>query len=349
MSERTNKSLIDTIRRLDLAESPSADPAPIVARGRRGLRRRRILAAAGAAGLVAAVAVTTATITTSTPPPVVGTTATPTPPAAGDYLDPMPGVPGGEAALARIPVAEAQRRCDLRYPGAGTLKADLPVAAFRGGSSTLYAGDSPLGTATGTDRQECEIPGDSKPTAAGSALLSADPIPADSAGRLRNCSVLLWHNLRSWRILTADEEPGVQARLLLGSPSGRYVANCVLSPPPTGLDAKSGVDSGGVSEATPPPDGLPTPNIPGYPLSVAFTTGNDCAGLPGIQCKGWLRSESGRAGKNVVRIVLTSTTGATHEIKVVDGRYVLVWVDPAGSTLGGVRAYDAQGKVVYQR
>lgn len=346
MIEPTNKSLIDTLSRLDVAESPSADPAPIVARGQRAVRRRRILAAAGAAGLVAAVAVTASTVTSSAPP-VVGTTPT-VPVLAGDVLDPMPGVPGGEAALARIPITEAQRRCNLRYPGAGKLNAGLPVAAYRGGSAALYAGDSPMGTATGTNRQECEIPGDSRPTAAGTALLSTDPIPADTAGRLRNCSVRLWHDLRSWRILTSDEEPGVQARLLLASPSGRYLANCLLSPPPTGLAARTGHDIGYISEASPPPDGGPTPNIPGYPLSVAFTAGSECGGS-NLQCTGWLRSEAGRAGKNVVRIVLTSTTGATHEINVVDGRYVLVWADPGGSTLGGVRAYDANGKVVYQR
>lgn len=350
MIEPTNKSLIDTLSHLDVAESQSADPAPIVARGQRGVRRRRILAAAGAAGMVAAVAVTATTITNSAPP-VVGTPATPTRPvpAAGDLLDPMPGVPGGEAALARFPVTEAQRRCNLRFPGAGKLKADLPVAVFRGGSKTLYAGDSPLGTATGTDRQECQIPGDSKPTAAGQALLSTDPIPADSAGRLRNCSVQLWHDLRSWRILTADEAPGIQARLLLGSPSGRYVAYCVLAPPADGPDAETGDDRGSIGETNPPPDGFPTPNIAGYPLSVAFGAGRECEGLSGVGCTGWLHSEFGQAGKNVVRIVLTSTTGATHEIKVVDGRYALVWVDPAGSTLGGVRAYDANGNVVYQR
>ena len=52
----------------------------------------------------------------------------------------------------------------------------------------------------------------------------------------------------------------------------------------------------------------------------------------------------------MVRLVVTSSGGAVHEVKVVDGWFALAWIDPyGGPAFAGLKAYDANGRLVYQR
>lgn len=346
MTEPTNEELIDAIGRVNVSKpAPTVDPDAALGRGRRSLRRRRIAAVSGVAGLVAAVAVTVTVVANSvtparppvanTPTPLVSTSTISTPAAAVDYLDPMPGTGRGDAALGPISRPEAQRRCGIRNPGNWTLSNG---AFYTGGGSTNYGGGQ-YGWPEENGPRTCVVPGDSRPTAAGQAVLTSDPLPKDTAGRVRNCSVLFWHDVRSWRVLVTDEAPGVEIRLRLISPSRRYEANCILNRPTGVLGQDYHVRLSRVHDDNPRPA-----------LADLINAGSACKDRPNLACTGWLRSETGRIRGDVVRIVLTSTTGATHQIRVVDGFYALAWVDPSGSSsLGAVKAYDADGKVVYQR
>lgn len=346
MTEPTNDELIAAIGSATIVRpAPVPEPATILERGRRSLRRRRIATASGAAGLVAAVviAVTMAanSVTPARPPvadtptPLVSTPSVSTPTAAADYLGPMPGAGRGDAALGYISRAEAQRRCGIRNPGNWVLSNEL---YHRGGGRSNYGGGQ-YGIPKDGGPRTCVVPGDSRPTAAGQAVLAADPFPKDTAGRLRNCSLLFWHDVRSWRLLVTDEAPGVQIRLRLISPSRRYEANCILTRPTGAPGQDSNVKLSRVHD-----------DNSRAPLADRINAGVACADQPTLGCTGWLHSETGRMRSDVVRIVLTSTTGATHQIRVVDGFYALSWVDPSGSrSVAGVKAYDADGKVVYQR
>ena len=268
-----------------------------------------------------------------------------------DYVDPLAGVPAGDAALEQISWTEVKRRCALRGADAEDLEQIYPPV-FRAGLVVTYPlGDprsEPVGAATG-----CLIPGDSKPTAAGRAAYQANPIPTDRASQLGNCSVVLWHDVRNWHVLAAAQEPGIEARLVLRSPNGRRIAWCRLTSRSFGpwSEAEMLRDMNIYPKPTRPPG--PAPD------SHEFSYAGSCEQLASTRvmppCTGWLVAAFGRIRTDAVRAVLTSRTGARHEVTVTDGWYAVSWLDPFPRPDPidrpdlGVTLYNAAGEVIYRR
>ena len=333
----------DALRELS-AHNPldPPDTTALVARGRRGRRRRRIFAMTGATtAVIAVVAATTMlpdlrpgrTGTTTAP---VGTPSTASAPAAAKrvpspYFEAMPGVPYGDAALGTLSKAEATRRCKIRYPRAvGVLDNMLH---FRAGQTAGYA---PM------QADSCLTPGDSRPTAAGRAWLAAHPMPGDDAGLLLNCSLLLWHDIRSWRIVAKDTAPGLHTSFVAASPSGRFAALCHADV--LGYRGGSGIE---IALSNPTADDIGL--TPFELLRYVGTYGSACY-VYRHGCTGYLTLEASRTDREVTKLVFT-LKDARHEIAVNDGWYALAWDNPAAKRFAGshLTAFDKDGKVVYQR
>jgi hypothetical protein len=319
---------------------PGIDHTQLVARGSRGLRRRRLLAGATAAVAVTAVAVSAALLPdldrSASVPPVAGTPSTA---ASGEAFEPLPGVPAGEAALQRIGATEAQRRCDLRYPGR---KLD-PVYSDerdRGGERlpfVLVAGDEPTG---------CVVPGGARPAAATIAAAKADPVPTDPAAILRNCSVLFWHDLTHWRLIAQDTAPGLVTIAVMLSPSGRLVATCQL-PASAASDSRGGADhrwderEGSIHPVVKSREVLVSGlEYGGGRRSVCPAFGQWCAGA--------LFYGTNEVPEDIVRITFRQGR-ASHVVAASHGWFALAWQDEDLTLSHGtkVTAYDARGKVVY--
>lgn len=252
------------------------------------------------------------------------------------YLQPMPGVPRGDAALGPVSKTEAERRCKVVNPSGGEL-ARYRVG-MRGGMIASYG--EPTQRAVGS--MMCLIPGDSQPTRAGRALLRSGPLPTDDAGLLLKCSLQVWHDVRSWRIITKDTAPGMITSLIARSPSGRYVARCSVM-----ADSSLQVSGDGISPAD--PVALFTgPNLPSplQQLKYSGGSGSKCP-LFGVRCQGSVMFETSWTDPKVARIVYRSSAG-THAITVRDGWFALAWNDRSGHLgLGAhLTAYDKTGKVL---
>ena len=321
------------------------DTTALVARGRRGRRRRRIFAITGAATAVVAVVAATTMLPdlrpgrtgTTTAPVGTPSTATVTPPAAAakrvpsPYFEAMPGVPYGEAALGTLTKAEATRRCKVRHPRAvGGLDNMLH---FRAGQTAGYAVQQ---------ADSCLTPGDSRPSAAGRAWLAAHPLPGDDAGLLLNCSLLLWHDIRSWRIVAKDTAPGLHTSFVAASPSGRFAALCNADI--LGYQGGSDIE---IALSNPTADDIGL--TPFELLRYIGTYGSACY-VYRHGCNGYLTYEASRTDREVTKLVFT-LKDARHEIAVNDGWYALAWDNPAAKRFAGshLTAFDKDGKVVYQR
>jgi hypothetical protein len=334
--------LADAVRQLDVSDPlPAVDPAVLLARGRRGVRRRRTFAAAGTVVVVAAVVASAAALpdlgSGNSRPPVAGPSSQTASPA---YLQPMPGVPRGEAALAEISRAEAQRRCAVQTPNArGEMERSK---VYRGGFTIGYWKPGEMVPLP----YRCAIPGDSRPTAAGLAVLRSDPLPRDDAGLLRNCSIALWHDVRTWRVVAKDTAPRLVTSLVALSPSGRYAAHC---------RSTAGGTYGGSGTAIYPtdaeaaPSGRPTPSKMDQ-LRYLGGAGSACP-IFGVRCTGWVAYESGRTDEKVAKIRFTSKNGRTHDLTVRDGWYALAWNDtaPGAGPTGPMTVYDKNGTVIFRR
>lgn len=304
------------------------DSGLLLDRGRRGKRRRRwaatgggTLAAVSVVALVATMAPRLDARTTDVPPPASSPGRTT---AAPDFT-PLPGVPPGDLALAKLGNAEVARRCLLR----GTR---LWPDDRRFGIGPQATGLTVITNKVGERPRMCTIPGDSRPSAALIAAAAADPLPADDARRLRNCAVKVWHNLTGWRLVAKDTQPGVGTNLVALSPSGKFVLHCTLT-----ARGQSLMDIGSIR----PISGSPPGRMTQPPIAGHQTCGGPQA------CIGYLYSEAGQVARYVARIRLTASNGRTHDITVNDGWYALAWAngDPEDVELT-VTEYDAAGRVL---
>lgn len=338
-SQLSDDDLAGALRGLDPRDPlPPIDSATLITRGHRGIRRRRILAGTGSAALVAAIAVSASLLpnlnSARTPPVATSPSATATSAAVrtpSPYLAAMPGVRYGDAALGTLTNAEATRRCKVKYPTApGAL---TNMLHFRAGQNAGYAVPQP---------HSCLTPGDSRPTAAGRSWLAAHPLPGDDAGLLLNCSLELWHDIRSWRIVAKDTASGLLTSFVAVSPSGRFAALCHASV--LGNEGGSGYE---IALSNPTSDDIGL--TPFELLRYVGTYGSACY-VYGPRCTGYLTYESNRTDREVTRLLFTST-GASHEIAVTDGWYALAWDNPAAKRAPGshLTAFDKDGKVLYRR
>jgi hypothetical protein len=318
----------------------ATDPEPVARRGETTVRRRRT---AGVVTAVAAVAAVTwganslTGIDSSDGTPPVATDATQaTTSAAARLFEPLPGVGSGEAALGPISDAEATRRCELRHPNERRVLARV-WGGYRGGGRGIYSAPPP----TTRDPVECGIPGDSRPTRHAISLVDRDRLPVGDTGKLRNCSVRLWHDITGWRILTAETEPGELMNFVAISPSGRYVARCSLTKNPNA----NGLAGTGIGLTNPPPDPHAKAHGIGDPLEHFPVAGSKMCGRP---CIGWLHDEIGRVDPRIARIRVVKPNGRVHDIKVVNGWYAFAWADrdPKGGPDADVTTYDAAGRVI---
>lgn len=362
MNDPSLDELADEIGRLQLTDPlPGTDPVALTVRGRRGLRRRRVIGVVGTAGLAAAsvIAVNLAVGGLSNSSPPVLTTPTPSvapvtidpeaPPsmplpavpkrtpvhlAADEVLTPMPDVPAGDAALEQVSAAEAKRRCNLRDQD-GRKMANVIPAAFRGGAKVGYWGSDPTGISS-QEPTDCLIPGDSMPTEAALAAVAMDPVPTDTGERLRNCSVLLWHDVRDWRIVASDEAPGrAAASLQLLSPSGRHMADCKLTPRKPKRTPDMGIWSTVLRGAD----------------KLKFVLGaGGCRTMDhNLDCREYLYQENGRTSADAARIELTGQDGDTHVVRPWHGWYAIAWAPADNKPIATMKVYDATGKLLYQR
>jgi hypothetical protein len=334
-------------------------PAPMLDRSRRTRRRRRWVT-----GGVAVAAVLTVSMGATLLPDLgeqsrgAEGAASPTTADQPPFM-PLPGVPRGEAALVgsgregSLSAAEATRRCRLRYPGERFALDSSAAQTLRTGRIIqVHRGDKRL--------IECQVPGDSRPSAAVVAAAAADPLPASDSGLLRNCSVQMWHDLTSWRIVARDRDPAGQVILIAVSPSGRYRADCHLATGP--LTTFDGRDSG--IRPTAPYAAEKRWGTPEQLRQMALehlgAQGSQTCGIQQgfqtvtrLECVGFVYHETAQIPQNVARVRFTAKDGRTHDVTVgEDGLYAFAWTD--GSTrVGGlnltVTAYDAKGNVVWPK
>src|SRR5262249_32932366 len=120
------------------------------------------------------------------------------------------------------------RRCALRHP---EVKKPLRgTGPSRSGDSLTYE------VQNGEKFVACIVPGGGKPSAALIAAAAKDPVPATTAGQLRNCSALIWGDLTRWRVVASDQSKRRATTSLVAiSPSGRKVVACQLQPPRPGM------------------------------------------------------------------------------------------------------------------
>lgn len=295
------------------------NPTALLERGRRGRRRRRALSISGVVAGVAAIAVGAALLpgALNTTEPEIAQTPTPAP--SLGLFTPIPGVPQGDAALVPITRVEMLRRCELRY---GTHKL---------ASASEYTATTVIPAPEPGSNIRCMIPGDSQPTKAAIAAATVDPVPADAAGQLRNCSVEYWHDVTKWRVITSDRVRGAGAVVVALSPSGRYSLTCRLS--------VGQVDTV-VSKFQ--PTIKPTLNQKRRVLDQYFPSyGGTC---PSKLCAGYYHRDGGRVASTITRIRLLAANGNLHDIPVKDGWFALAWAD-ATSTSGPltITEYDRSG------
>ncbi|HZX08394.1 hypothetical protein [Kribbella sp.] len=328
-------------RLADAEEFDPLDTAPLLDRGHRGRRRRKIFTVGGTVAVVAVAAITAGGVLPNL------TQARETPAAGGAqhdaYFEPVPGIAHGEAAVG-VPVsqAEAYRRCKLRLPD---LKG--PVAQVVGG---LRVGDR-----TNTDIriakriQLCTVPGGDRPTAALLAKLRKDPLPADPATQLLNCSAQSWVDVTKWHIVASARSKTWPSMLLTAvSPTGRHAITCEIE--------KNSLDGGMVMRGTAfltldslvqGKDPILTP-AKGSRRADLYTgrdlSGQKCGTKMCYEVRGW-----GRVAATATRIHLQFSPTAQTDIPVTDGWFAYIWrSQPTTAKLSDLKitALDKNGKVV---
>jgi hypothetical protein len=307
------------------------DVTGLLERGRRGRRRRRIAAVSGLAAGVAVIAVGAALVpgigSAHRESEVAGTAAA--------LFTPVPGVPQGEAALGKITQAEAERRCTIRY-GARPLDKFHP-SVYRATMAIM----SPLPGKKNSYGESCVVPGDSRPTAAALAKVKADPAPQTADGQLLNCSVQLWHDLTKWRVVSTepgDTGNGRVLRMLAVSPTRSSAATCDL---PLSGQAMPLLKSSTPSIRTAQDESL---------MSLSGVAVNEGSGQIGCKsnCTGWTYTNYGRVDPAITRIHFKTASGATHDLTVANGWYVLFWSngDPKSRRAATLTAYNASGHLL---
>lgn len=320
-----------------LVETEALDPfdtTALLARGRRGRRRRTVLTVGTA---ITGVAVIAAVATLA---PGLGL-AEQQPGVAGiqtSDFEAVPGVPRGEeAAGQKITREEAVRRCALRYPDQkNQLEGRGTVAA---GSTLMYE------VRTGEKFATCTVPGGDKPSAALVAAAAKDPLPATTAGKLRNCSVQLWVDLTGWRLVASDQSKPLGTTMLVAiSPSGRKSVACELQP--------EGLGGPGASpfltlNALGPNDPITSEAKPADLFVAGGGGGSFC---PRTKCSdrynytGW-----GRVSTTATKVRLELGPGPVHEVPVTEGWFAFTWLSPGPDNKvkdPRLTAYNAAGKVV---
>jgi hypothetical protein len=309
------------------------DPIGLLERGRRGRRRRRIVSVTGLAAGAAAIALGAALVpgigSAHREPEVAGT---------GQALfTPMPGVRQGEAALGKITPAEAERRCAVRY-------GKRPLAKFHPGVYRATMGImSPLPGKGNTFSPECVVPGDSRPTAAAVAKAKADPMPRTADGQLLNCSVQLWHDLTKWRVVATERIEGArngrELRMLAVSPTGRSAVSC---------DLPLADETAFLAKSSRPSIRTVQDERPMALSRVGADFGGGEGGCKSIPCRGWTYYNYGRVDPAITRIHLKAANGATHDVTVANGWFVLYWSngDLKGRNAATLTAYNAAGQVI---
>lgn len=314
------------------------DPAAMIQRGRRTQRRRKLFAGGAAVTGVAVVALVAALL------PNLGgdrnqQVATPPPP-QNPLFEPVPGAAYGEAgADQEISIEDAAKRCALRYPevkesltGKGPVKTGTTVS---------------LGMKDHTMSGTCKIPGGDKPTAALLAAVAKDPVPATDAGKLRNCSVLLWVDLTNWTVVAADQSKRLGSTTFVAiSPSGKKAATCQLDPDEMTSSANSQVLTlDPVATDGPVLD----PAKGSQPASLFAASGGGGTLCVGAPCKdNYNFTAWGRVATTATKVVLRLGPGPVHEVPVKDGWFAVTWLSPTASDKikPSLIAYDKDGKVV---
>jgi hypothetical protein len=343
----------------ELQRLAAADPlepissTALLERGRRGRRRRRALSIGGiVAGLAAAVVVASLlpdlTINDGAPansssPAVDGSLPvadrTKIVKVAKDYQElqehaftAVPGIPRREAGAGeQVTMAEASRRCRLRYP---QYKRSLVGGSWQSGRTVAYD------YRRGQQDKSCTIPGGDKPSEQLAADAKREPIPITPAGQLRNCSVQFWVNLSGWRVMASETAPGVGASLIAVSPSRRSAVVCNLGP-----------EFGQTATPFGPGPGFVSADIAARRDKVDqyFATTGSRVCSPGKSCQGWHYLSQGRVASNIAKIRIEPIGGGPiHDIKVTDGWYALSWLngDPKARPDAKITAYDKNGKVL---
>ncbi|MGZ0150611.1 hypothetical protein ACXJJ3_26375 [Kribbella sp. WER1] len=328
------------LRRIaDAEDLAPLDTGLLLDRGHRGRRRRKFLGAGGTVAVVAAVAVTASLLP--------GHSRTGGSPVANNqqeaYFQPVPGIPQGQDAVG-VPVsnAEALRRCKLRLP---TLEGPLVnvIGGYRTGDR---ANSDPL---TSKRVQLCTVPGGDRPTAALLAKLRKDPVPADPATQLLNCSAQSWVDVTNWRIVASARSKTWPSVLLTAvSPNGRKAITCEIE--------KNSLNGGMVMRGTAfldldsfvqGKDPILTP-AKGSRRTDLYTgtdlSGQKCGTKMCYEVRAW-----GRVASTATRIHLQIGPSASTDIPVTDGWFAYIWPSqPTTAPASALRvtAFDKDGKVV---
>lgn len=325
-----------------LAEDEALEPfdtAALVARGRRGRRRRRLFGAGGAIAGVAAVALAVTFLPdlgTADQPQVAGSDT------QSSLFEPVPGVPHGEAGAGqKLTKDEATRRCELRYPEAKGKT--LQGTRFESGRTAMY--DMKNRQKPGT----CLVPGGDKPTQALVAAAEKDPLPATTAGQLRNCSVQTWMDLTKWRVLAVDQSKRLGTTMLVAiSPSGQKAISCQLYPFEHRNFASTQILTLG---SLGPSDPVLTPAKGSKPAELFAGGGGGGSYCPGTPCtKSYNFTGWGRISSEATTVSIKMGTDPAHVVPVNDGWFALSYVSKADmSTVKNpptITAYDKHGRVV---
>ncbi|WP_410786073.1 hypothetical protein [Kribbella sp. C-35] len=322
-----------------LAESEELEPfdtGALLARGHRGRRRRKIVAVGGAVTGVAAIALAATLL-----PGLIQ--AGGKPPVAGDQsstalFESVQGIPRGEEGVGqRMTMAEAQRRCALRFPD--------EKRGFEKPYDGPFVGQRLSYTITiGQRMRMCTVPGGDKPTAALLAQVAKDPLPTTPAGQLRHCSVQTWVDVTGWRVTASARSSETGASLLTAvSPSGKTAIACEID--------KSTLDGGMITQGTTliPLDHLRyDSNV--YTHATATAPAQLWTGVNiGGNKSGYTTLAWGRINGNATRIQLRMDAKTKTDVPVTDGWFAYYWkTPPTPAKIADLRitAYDRNGRIV---
>jgi hypothetical protein len=179
------------------------------------------------------------------------------------------------------------------------------------------------------------------------AAVAKDPVPATDAGRLRNCSVLMWSDLTNWRVMAADQSKRLASTSFVAvSPSGKKAVTCLLDP----FEDVAAANSQFLTLDAIGPDGpVVDPAKGSHRADLFAASGAGGTICPGTPCKdnfnysGW-----GRVASNATKVILRLGPGPVHEVPVNDGWFAFTWLSPTTSDhiSPNLTAYDKNGKVV---
>ena len=322
-----------------LADSEPLDPFDthaLLARGHRGRRRRTTIAVSGTVVGVAVIALAAALLPGLTQ-------AGNKPPVAGDQsqtalFESVQGIPPGEEGVGqRMTLAEAQRRCALRFPD--------EKRGFEKPHDGAFVGQRLSYTVKiGARVRMCTVPGGDKPTAALLAKVAKDPLPTTTAGQLRHCSVQTWVDVTGWRVTASARSRDTGASLLTAvSPSGKTAIACEID--------KSMLDGGAITQGT---SLIPLEHLRYDSNVYTHATATEPAQLwTGVNIggnkTGYTTLAWGRINGNATRIHLQMDARTKTDVPVTDGWFAYYWTTPpTPAKIADLRitAYDRDGKVV---